>query len=373
MFTSTATRWTVGLLAAAAWALGSVSPAWAWAWPADGAVLRSFSLGSDAYAAGQHRGIDIALGDATTIRAPASGQVSFAGSVPTHGITVTIVTGDGSRVSLTHVGTLRVRKGAVVAEGDPIADPGTTVSRSTGCRTFISGSGSARPRPTSTHSNCFRRGLLPVLLRHPRRRPPQSPPPASAPSPVAEQPTPAAAAEPSPAPSESEPAIPAVTAESPDESAREARDASGAGLVVLGSGRRPDSTARRQATTARRTRPETGDATVLSDEAATASVVARDPMDRSTTTVVAASAGVRALGSDAQPYLDARAPRRIALRARRAPGRCLARCRRGGEQERVAPSRVPRVDHAAARAGARRRCRYHAPSREEAAPYHWRP
>ena len=81
-------------------------------------------MGGDKYAAGQHRGIDVAVDDRASIRAPASGEVSFAGQVPTHGLTVTIVTGDGYKASLTHLGTLRVRKGALVAEGDPIADPG---------------------------------------------------------------------------------------------------------------------------------------------------------------------------------------------------------------------------------------------------------
>ena len=43
--------------------------------------------------------------------------------------------------------------------------------RSTTSRTFISVSGSARARATSTHSNCFRLEVLPALPRHPRRRP----------------------------------------------------------------------------------------------------------------------------------------------------------------------------------------------------------
>src|SRR5918995_6476107 len=93
-------------------------------WPAGGPVLRGFAVVDDPYAAGQHRGIDIALRDARPVRAPASGEVSFAGPVPTHGLTVTIVTTDGYKASLTHLGTLRVRKGAVVGEGDTIADPG---------------------------------------------------------------------------------------------------------------------------------------------------------------------------------------------------------------------------------------------------------
>ena len=126
MFTHRATRWLLCLATLVGWALSAGSPAWAWTWPADGPVLRGFSVGSDAYAAGQHRGIDVALGDARAIRAPASGDVSFAGPVPTHGLTVTIATSDGYRVSLTHLGTLRVRKGATVTEGAAIADPGSS-------------------------------------------------------------------------------------------------------------------------------------------------------------------------------------------------------------------------------------------------------
>ena len=56
---------------------------------------------------------------APAIRAPASGEVSFAGQVPTHGLTVTIVTGDGYKASLTHLGTLRIRKGATRRRGRP--------------------------------------------------------------------------------------------------------------------------------------------------------------------------------------------------------------------------------------------------------------
>ena len=43
------------------------SSALAWAWPADGVVLREFSLGNDEYAAGQHRGIDVALGSSGSV------------------------------------------------------------------------------------------------------------------------------------------------------------------------------------------------------------------------------------------------------------------------------------------------------------------
>ncbi len=106
-------------------ALVADAPAWAWSWPADGAVLRGFSVGADTYAAGQHRGVDIALDAAPAVRAPVAGKVTFAGQVPTNGLTVTIALGD-TKVSLTHLGALRVRSGATVSEGDVLADAGPT-------------------------------------------------------------------------------------------------------------------------------------------------------------------------------------------------------------------------------------------------------
>src|SRR6186713_2543765 len=118
-------KWWASLGVAVGWALLSGSSAWAWSWPVDGPVLRGFSVSEDAYAAGQHRGIDVALGSAPAIRAPATGEVTFAGSVPTNGLTVTISFGE-YKVSLTHLGPLRVRRGATVAEGDVVAEPGPT-------------------------------------------------------------------------------------------------------------------------------------------------------------------------------------------------------------------------------------------------------
>ena len=208
MFTRRATRWTIGLCVAATWTLGSGSPAWAWAWPADGSVLRGYSVGADKYAAGQHRGIDIALGDAQAVRAPASGEVSFAGPVPTHGLTVTIVTTDGYRASLTHLGTLRVRKGATVAEGDPIAEPGP--------------SGEAEHDVPYLHLGT-RVGedeyVDPLGLLPPRSAP--SPPPAPAappaPAPLPESSPPPAAEQPAapPAAPAPEPDLPPPAAEAP--------------------------------------------------------------------------------------------------------------------------------------------------------------
>jgi len=124
MFTRRATRWAIVGSVAIVCALALAPASWAWAWPADGPVLREFSVSDNKYAGGQHRGVDIALGGASVVRAPAGGEVTFAGQVPTHGLTVTIATRDGHKASLTHLGTLLVKRGAIVEEGAPIAEPG---------------------------------------------------------------------------------------------------------------------------------------------------------------------------------------------------------------------------------------------------------
>ena len=95
----------------------------AWSWPLRGEVLRPYSLGPDPYAAGQHRGVDVAGSAGEAVRAPAAGVVSFVGVVPSSGRTVTIQT-DGYAVSLTHLGETTVAKGATVAEGDAVGVSG---------------------------------------------------------------------------------------------------------------------------------------------------------------------------------------------------------------------------------------------------------
>lgn len=98
----------------------------AWSWPVQGPVLRPFSYDeTNPYAAGQHRGIDIganAAGD--SVVAPAAGTVTFAGTVPTNGQSVTIRTADGYAVTLTHLGSILVAKGATLAEQDPVGTIG---------------------------------------------------------------------------------------------------------------------------------------------------------------------------------------------------------------------------------------------------------
>jgi murein DD-endopeptidase MepM/ murein hydrolase activator NlpD len=122
---STTTR-TIALILACTVALAVVPDSFAWTWPADGPVLRGFSVGDNPYAGGQHRGIDVAIEGHRGARAPAGGEVTFAGSVPTHGLTVTIATSDGYKASLTHLGPLLVKKGAMVTEGAAVAEAGPT-------------------------------------------------------------------------------------------------------------------------------------------------------------------------------------------------------------------------------------------------------
>src|SRR5262245_12860655 len=91
----------VGFVAASAMvALAVPDNVLAWSWPAGGEVLKPYSLGPDPYAGGQHRGIDVAAAADEAIRAPATGAVTFVGSVAANGRTVTIVTTDGYAVTL---------------------------------------------------------------------------------------------------------------------------------------------------------------------------------------------------------------------------------------------------------------------------------
>jgi hypothetical protein len=101
-----------------------VQPALAWAWPVDGPVLRPFVLGDDPYAGGQHRGVDIGAPAGTPVRAPAAGTVSFAGTVPTGGKTITIRTADGYAVTLQRLGSTSVPRALAVREGDVVGSVG---------------------------------------------------------------------------------------------------------------------------------------------------------------------------------------------------------------------------------------------------------
>src|SRR5260221_10938708 len=89
----------------------------AWTWPASGPVLQVFQLGPNPYEGGQHRGIAVGGGEGEAVLAPRSGTISFAGSVPTYGLAVTITTDDGYSVTLVHLGSVVVKRNSAVSEG----------------------------------------------------------------------------------------------------------------------------------------------------------------------------------------------------------------------------------------------------------------
>ena len=113
----------VAVVAAIA-ALVVVPGAVGWSWPADGPLLRPFSLAADEYAAGQHRGIDIGAAAGDPVRAPAAGIVSFVGPVPAGGRALTIQTADGYAVTLLQLGSVAVTRGSSVGEGGVVGQVG---------------------------------------------------------------------------------------------------------------------------------------------------------------------------------------------------------------------------------------------------------
>jgi murein DD-endopeptidase MepM/ murein hydrolase activator NlpD len=112
---------------ASSFALGSsVGPATAagtWTWPAIGPIVRPYDPPSSPYGTG-HRGIDIGVPAGTVAVAPAPGTVSFAGAVGGR-LFVTVDHGAGLTSTLSWVGSLLVRRGDVVAAGQPLAVTGS--------------------------------------------------------------------------------------------------------------------------------------------------------------------------------------------------------------------------------------------------------
>ena len=106
--------------------LAGASPAHAWTWPASGPVLQHFSYNGDPYAAGQHRGVDVGGSSGEPVLAPAAGSITFAGTVPGGGRTITIRTPDGFAVTLLHLGTITEVRGASVAEGAHVGTLGSS-------------------------------------------------------------------------------------------------------------------------------------------------------------------------------------------------------------------------------------------------------
>jgi hypothetical protein len=171
----------------AALALASAAPAEAaWVWPVEGDVITPYRNGTDPYASGQHRGIDVAAAVDTPIVAAAGGDVRFAGTAGSSGLTISIRTRDGYDTSYLHLSTLAVRAGARVAAGERIGAVGTTGIRSATAPHLHFG---VRDAGTD-HSYHDPLTFLPAPPAAPA---PHSPAPAPAPAPAPEPAPPAAA------------------------------------------------------------------------------------------------------------------------------------------------------------------------------------
>jgi hypothetical protein len=86
-----------------------------WAPPVPGPPARLFDLGADPFAAGRHRGVDLAAARGEPVRAACGGVVRFAGRVAGTG-TVSVSCG-GWRVSYAPLERIAVRAGARVGPG----------------------------------------------------------------------------------------------------------------------------------------------------------------------------------------------------------------------------------------------------------------
>lgn len=102
-----------------------------WTWPVHGDVITTYRNGDDPYAAGQHRGVDIAADTGTPVIAAVGGEVRFAGTAGSSGLVVSIRTSDGLYdTSYLHLSGATVLKGQSVAAGDRIGAVGNTGVRS---------------------------------------------------------------------------------------------------------------------------------------------------------------------------------------------------------------------------------------------------
>jgi peptidase M23-like protein len=194
----------------AALALASAVPAQAaWVWPVEGDVITPYRNGTDPYASGQHRGIDIAAAAGAPIVAAAGGDVRFAGTAGSSGLTISIRTRDGYDTSYLHLSTLAVRAGARVSAGERIGAVGTTGTRSATTPHLHFG---VRDAGTD-HSYHDPLTFLPPPPAAPTPHPP-APTPAPAPEPAGPAPAPARPA-PAAAPLARAPRAPAPLAPAP--------------------------------------------------------------------------------------------------------------------------------------------------------------
>ena len=126
------TRFAIATVLVAAALLAAAPPAVAaWSWPLAGEVITPYRNGDDPYAAGQHRGIDIAGPAGAPVVAAVPGLVRFAGTAGSSGRTVSVRSEDGGfDVSYLHLSSIAVHRGDQVRAGALIGAVGTTGVRS---------------------------------------------------------------------------------------------------------------------------------------------------------------------------------------------------------------------------------------------------
>ena len=96
-----------------------------------GELVTAYRNGDDPYAAGQHRGIDVAAPVGAPVLAATPGTVTFAGGAGTAGLTVAVRTADGRfDTSYLHLSSTDVRVGEQVAAGARLGAVGITGRRS---------------------------------------------------------------------------------------------------------------------------------------------------------------------------------------------------------------------------------------------------
>ncbi len=166
--------------------------------PVPGDVTRGFDYAGDPFAAGHHRGVDLAAAPGTPVRATCTGRVTFAGRAGASGRTVTIRCG---RFSVTHLplAALATATGATVRAGAMLGTAGTTRGHAglhLGVREASDPLGYVDPAPL------LHTAPPPVPPATPRTKPrrPAPPPPHPAPLPSAPLPRPAPAHHPGSSP-----------------------------------------------------------------------------------------------------------------------------------------------------------------------------
>ena len=112
-------------------ALPAGASAASWAWPVRGEVLTPYLNGTDPYAGGQHRGIDVAAPVGTVVTAAHGGTVTFAGVAGSSGRTVSVRTDDNAfDTSYLHLEAIEVAVGEHLSLGGSLGSVGTSGRRS---------------------------------------------------------------------------------------------------------------------------------------------------------------------------------------------------------------------------------------------------